>query len=352
MQEVDFRQILSFKNKHCVISALEWGLGHVSRTIPIIRFLMKSNKLSVLCSAKVKNVYLEEFPGIEIIDFPDYYNVSYSGSGSKTVLKLALKSFGIIKAIKAENKALNDLVNRNKIDVIISDNRYGLYSDSVKSYFVTHQLNVQIPALFKGFSGMVNKTLQKYINRFDCCLIPDYAGDKSLAGRLSDNLLLDPGKVFYIGALSRFSCEKASNLNYSIDVLFVISGPEPTRTFLEKMFLRVSEKYKTLKIFVFRGKPGEVDELITSGNVVVYNHLSSSKFENIFKNARLIVSRAGYSSIMDYHVCNKTAIMIPTPGQTEQEYLAEYLKKRKDFFFIKDDLNCEANLQGMVESLL
>ena len=45
----------------------------------------------------------------------------------------------------------------------------------------------------------------------------------------------------------------------------------------------------------------------------------------IINGAKKIISRSGYSSIMDYHAlgCLEKVEMIATPGQTEQEYLQD-----------------------------
>ncbi|MBL7697056.1 MAG: glycosyl transferase family 28 [Chitinophagaceae bacterium] len=223
--------------------------------------------------------------------------------------------------IKAENRWLKLFLEENNVCALISDNRYGLSHPGVYSIFITHQLGIKT-GIGRLFDKICQSILYKYINRFSECWVPDFSNSISLAGELSHPQKFPSTAVHYVGALSRFeSCDQQNDFLY--DVVIILSGPEPQRTILEKMILEQLPALQMKTAFV-RGLPNETGE-ITSVNGEFYNHLDTGKLNRLLCASRMIICRSGYSTVMDMIKLRKKMIVIPTPGQPEQEYLGKYL---------------------------
>jgi UDP-N-acetylglucosamine transferase subunit ALG13 len=248
------------------------------------------------------------------------YNIRYSekGLGMKFIFRLP----GIRKAIKAEQKVISVLHSKHNFSQIISDNRYGCFSEGCKNVLITHQLNLETPN--KILSRILNNIQSKHFKKFDEIWVPDFNGEESLAGKLSN----DQGKynVKYLGPLSRMI---NTNEEVTRDILVVLSGPEPQRSILEDTLI-AQLKLMPYSALVIRGLPGEKDKGKRDG-VEYTSFATTDELEQYMNTSRLIICRSGYSSLMDLHKLNKRAILIPTPGQSEQEYLAEYHVDRKDW---------------------
>jgi predicted glycosyltransferase len=214
---------------------------------------------------------------------------------------------------------------------VIADNRYGLYSPEIPCVFITHQLTIKSP-LGKWTEKFLQKKNYRYINYFDECWVPDEAGEDNLAGELSHPLKKPAVPIHYIGILSRFEIE---NIQEEKDhLLIILSGPEPQRSLLEKKIIKDASTYRGTATIV-RGLPGYSASFLPSTNMVrFYNHLESSELNKEMQRAEYIVSRTGYSTIMDVMKLRKKTILIPTPGQTEQKYLSDYLLQKKIAFTI------------------
>ena len=222
----------------------------------------------------------------------------------------------IIKAINKENNLLDKILKKEKYDIIISDNRYGLYTEKAICIFITHQLNINAGI----FENLVNKIQHSYIKRFNYCWVPDYETEsQSLAGALSKKNKYFKN-VLYIGPQSIF--KKTEQHSPAFDLCFLLSGPEPQRSRLERNIFEWCSNTKK-KICIVRGTDIPLN-IKYEDNIIVYNLVEPSLINQLFYNCKMIVCRSGYSTIMDLHHIGKTAIFIPTPGQTEQEYLAKY----------------------------
>lgn len=306
-------------NKTIFISALDWGLGHATRCVPLIRQLRHGNNLIIGTTPLTKIIFDQEFPELQKIELPPY-NVSYSNV-LPLWLKLLLNAPRINKVIKQENKLLEKIISEKKIDVVISDNRFGLYSKNAHSVFITHQLFLQTPIA----NRVAQRINQKHILNFNEVWIPDNEDEKNnLSGNLSHGMHFHK-IVKYIGALSRL--EKGTSLEKKYDYLFLISGPEPQQTLFTNALLKKIESFPKLKFALvkpnnFKPETGKIETFVSPNA----NHLSI-----IIQQSKKIICRSGYSTIMDLHqleVDFKNIIFIPTPGQTEQEYLAVYLQNK------------------------
>lgn len=213
---------------------------------------------------------------------------------------------------------------------IISDNRYGLYNPSVTSVFITHQLHIKSP-LGKWTERILQRRIYKYINRFTECWVPDTETDNNLAGVLSHPENKPAVPVYYVGHLSRFH-----QLNESVKnnhLLILLSGPEPQRSILEDKIIREIAHYPSTATII-RGLPGSDSLIPSTGMIKFYNHLPADELNKEMEKAEYVVSRSGYSTVMDLVRLKKKSILIPTPGQTEQEYLADYLTEKKIAFCV------------------
>lgn len=320
---------MGISKKRILISPLNWGLGHATRCIPIINSLLDCNQ-EVLIAASGRSLKLlkEEFPLLSFIEIPDY-NIVYPKSGSMT-LALMTQLPRIIKSVNREHRLLKKYISIYRIDAVISDNRYGLWNKGVPCVFITHQLHIKASALINRLTNYVNHF---FIRHFDECWVPDFETNESLAGELS-HPKIKKLNTFYIGPLSRF--EKPANTGITYDLAILLSGPEPQRTLLEEIILRQIKNY-TGSVVIIGGKPEEDTKVQIQTNVYLVSHMHAKELQQTLAKSRLIISRAGYSSIMDYIALEKEAILIPTPGQTEQEYLSNHFKNLKVFFTMEQD---------------
>lgn len=300
--------------KKILVAPLNWGLGHATRCIPIINALLKNNFEPIVASDGVALELLKkEFPELTCLELPGY-NISYSKKGYFLKLKLLKHSPKIINAIKAERKATVQIVETHNIDGIISDNRFGVYSKLVPSIFLTHQLQV----LSGNTTWFSTKLHLKIIRQFDACWVPDNAGHPNLSGKLGHEKPTDM-VVTYIGPLSRF---KKIECEMRYDIMVMLSGPEPQRTILEKKLLGEFKNYDGKVLFV-RGVVEKESKVVENGKMTICNYLIGKELEQALNESDLILCRSGYTTIMDLTKLNKKAFFIPTPGQFEQEYLAQ-----------------------------
>lgn len=320
-----------------LIAVLNWGLGHATRSIPIINAYLKKNYIVHIASDGDALLFLKkEYPDLVFHMLPGY-NVTYPYKS--ILLNVITSSLPILKAIRKEKVRIQEIVSEIKPSLIISDNRYGVRSKSIKSVIITHQLNIQLNN--KLFSFLATLFIKFLIRRFNEVWIPDFKGEKSLSGVLS--LSTNDDKYVYLGPLSRFKKEKSS---YIYDIAFVLSGPEPQRTTFEKIIF-ISLENTDKKVIVIRGKVDGSNNSYLNDNLEIKDYLLSEELNKVLNQSKCVIARSGYSTIMDLAVLGKNAILIPTPGQTEQEYLAEYLTKKKIYFTMHQD---DFDLQIALES--
>ncbi len=310
--------------KRILVCPLNWGLGHATRCIPIIHLLLQKNA-EVIIAAEGASLELlkKEFPSLQFIALKGY-NIVYPAKGSM-LLKMLLSIPKIISGIIKEHQALKKIIVQHNINIVISDNRYGLWNNTVKSIFITHQLMVKTPFA----ENLVHRIILTFVKKYDECWIPDVESTDNLSGDLSHKFPLPPN-TFFIGTLSRFK-KSATAVSNKYDVLAIISGPEPQRSIFEKLVIEQLKQSK-LKAIVVCGKPQGNQSKQIINNLEIISHLTSEELQNAILQSNIIIARSGYSTIMDLAVLGKKAVFIPTPGQTEQEYLAEKLMHTKIAF--------------------
>lgn len=306
-----------------LVAPLDWGLGHAARCIPLIHTLLTNGADVWLAGdGKIAHLLKTEFPGLPFLPLSGY-TITYGETKYGTLAAILKQLPKIVRSIKAENRWLQTVVKTHAINAVISDNRYGLYHPGIYSVFITHQLLVKTP--LRPTDLFLQKILYRYINQFGACWVPDAAGDANLAGVLSHPKKLPRVPVTYVGPLSRFIFTDAVLTHY---ILVLLSGPEPQRTILEEMILQQAQLFKN-PIFVVRGLPGTVGLPRVPYHVAITNHLPTATLQKAIAGVHYVISRCGYSTVMDLMTLQKRCIFIPTPGQTEQEYLAQVLMKKK-----------------------
>jgi spore coat polysaccharide biosynthesis predicted glycosyltransferase SpsG len=310
-------------SKNILICPLEWGLGHAARMIPLAKKLCElNNNVFVASGEKHLDLFRAETTGITLIGFPGF-SPTYSRHLPQ-YLAMLLRTPLLLYHIIREHQELKTLISRYNIDIVISDNRFGLWNSKAKTVYVTHLPRIPLPKPFRLLEWTGVLLHRAVIRKYDYCFIPDLPGELNLSGRLSHEIMI-PGKVKYIGILSRFSDTKPSEIHFNYPHNTVIlSGPEPQRGILKKKLEERLSGEETDTVFL-EGKPGLMTEAKRSGHLIYYNHLPAAAMRELLTSSTCIISRSGYTTVMDLAAIGCSALLIPTPGQTEQEYLAEYL---------------------------
>ena len=313
------------KDKHVMIAPLDWGLGHATRCIPIVKTLLKKGCVVHLGSnGNALLVLRNEFPDLPYVELP-----AYDAYYSKTwpfMLNIFRQLPKFLQAISREKEVLKEYESKHPLDLIISDNRYGCRLKHVKSVFLSHHLNIRMPDYFKWLSPVLNFVNRRFLKGFDEHWIPDDPKE-SLSGKLSNPA---PNNSRRIGLLSRFTTSYDSVEKYKLAI--IISGPEPQRSLFEKLILKQISAID-FKAILIRGLPAHQEPLSVSSNIEIVNYMGANDLQRVILSSELILCRSGYSSVMDLAILGKKAIFVPTPGQTEQEYLAYRLMEMKIAYF-------------------
>jgi uncharacterized protein (TIGR00661 family) len=337
-----FEQTLKTK-KNILVCPLDWGLGHATRLVPVIDLLLQEKHNVIIGADNRPLAFLKQrFPACESIVAPGFA-VEYPKNGSMALAML--KAYpAMMRQAKKSKEILKDFISEKKIDVIISDNRYELTDRRTYNILITHQLNIQTPGILNLASPFIQKKLNSFIKNFNETWIPDIEGKNNLAGKLSHGKKFPTKNCHFIGPLSRFDLLPQIEKEKKNDLLILLSGPEPQRSILEKKLIGQAQEMG-LKTIVLQGKP-ELSENRQEKNVQIISHLPDDELAGLIKSSKTVICRSGYSTIMDLAVTGSKAILIPTPGQTEQEYLAKRFLKEKIFY---SESQKEFQLQRAVE---
>lgn len=326
------------KRKKILVCPLDWGLGHATRCVPIIRELLAQGcEVLIAADGRPLELLRQEFPDVDSTVFQGY-DIQYP-SGDGMILKMALSIPKILNRINKEGKELQTIVSQHKIDAVISDNRYGLWKVNVPSVLVIHQLMVKSPF----GEALLNKITRSYVSKYTQCWVPDNKGADNLSGDLAHKFEF-PDNVKFVGPLSRFEAA-AGETDKKYDLLALISGPEPQRTVFEEMIVEQLSAMEG-KFAIVAGKPGEEAPEGLPKGVEYYSHLGADELRQKLLEAKVVLSRPGYSTIMDLAALGSSAIFVPTPGQTEQEYLAHlYTNRGLHYSMPQKQLNIEHALK-------
>ncbi len=361
--------------KKILIAPLNWGLGHATRCIPIIDELLRQGAEVILASdGAALELLKKEYPHLPCHALPAY-DIRYPFESM--VLSMAVQMPKILRGCLKEHFWLNNFLKNNKIDVVISDNRFGFYNKKVKSIFMTHQINIAAP-----FQFLVNKINRYFIQKFDVCWIPDFETVPNLAGQLSHFHKANSLEIQYLGALSRM---KKYAIEKKYKAIIILSGPEPQRTILEKIIIEQLQKEDVQSdlppkpplppkggssqkegnqldsppqsrlgrdivppYLLVRGVTINDGFELNYKNIEIHNYLITKDLNQKILESEVMIARSGYSTIMDLVNLGMKAILIPTPGQTEQEYLATELMKNHIFYSqTQSELNLKQAFQAV-----
>ncbi|MEO8961747.1 MAG: glycosyltransferase [Ginsengibacter sp.] len=323
MEYKNFKQ--GVQSLRVLVAPLDWGLGHATRCIPIIKELLRLDCTVLIAGdGPIFNLLKKEFPATVFLRCKGY-EIRYSRNKKWLLLKIFLQLPKILSAIYREHRWLKKKITEQSIDAIISDNRLGMFNRKIPSIYITHQLFIKTGNWFT--EKMAQKIHYYFIKKYKECWVPD-SENAGLAGMLSHPKKC-PGNIVFIGPLSRLY--SLQNIEPIYDILILLSGPEPQRTIFENQLLIQLESFPG-RALLARGLPFETKNLEPNNqSVKVLNHVNAGELNMIMAQSRIVIARCGYTTIMDLAVLRKSAILIPTPGQTEQEYLAEYLMEKKYF---------------------
>jgi uncharacterized protein (TIGR00661 family) len=266
-----------------------------------------------------------EFPDLGFLATPAY-NIKYSKNSTWLKWKLLGQMPSIIATIKEEHKWIKKVIKEYSIDLIISDNRFGMYSKKIPCFYITHQLQIKTGDRFS--EKMLRKMHYSVIKKYTQCWVPD-SESNGIAGELSHPKKF-PENVKYLGPISRF---EARQENIVYDLLVILSGPEPQRTILEKKLLDELELFNGRCVLV-RGKDDNVVYSLKNKSIEVINIANAQELNDLILKSGIVISRSGYTTVMDLIKLKKKAILIPTPGQTEQEYLAKHIMEQNVFYCV------------------
>jgi len=308
-------------NDKILITPLNWGLGHATRCIPIINRLIKQGFTPVIASDGAALLLLQkEFPNVKTYKLPSY-NITYPHNSKLFLLHFLLKIPHFYKTIQFERNTVKNIVETEKITGIISDNRFGCFNTQIKSVYITHQLKVKRGVL----TYFASKIHQKIIKNFDACWVPDDL-NHTYAGGLSKARLPNV-KIDYLGVLSRFK-QQQQEVVAKYNYLILLSGPEPSRSQLENIMMRTFNN-TSKKVLLVRGKISKKQTIKHYKGIKIVNFMMQKQLQKSIAESEIVIARSGYSTIMDLAVMGKKAFFIPTPGQTEQMFLAKNLERKK-----------------------
>lgn len=337
-------------NKLTVLACpLDWGLGHASRMIPLIRQMILSGYHVILAgNGNSLALLLAEFPTLDHALLPSM-TIRYSG-GSSQIFKILSQIPRMLLTIRKEHRHLRRLISLHSIDILISDNRYGMHNQNIHTILITHQISPILPAWIRLLEYPLYVFIRMFVSKFDECWIPDFASSNyNLTGDLSHRFKI-PVNAKFIGLLSRFAGKSDTSLpqmTYKYELVVILSGPEPQKSMLFDLIIDQLQQI-TLKTLVVCGF-SQFPELTSFQKkyITCVPHMPTDQLFKVLLHADAIICRPGYSGIMDLVALRKPAILIPTPGQPEQEYLAEHITQR-GFFTVCKQKNF--NLQTALET--
>lgn len=308
------------RSSQILIAPLDWGLGHTSRCIPIVHHLLQRAYQPLFAGNQAQIAFIVSvFPGIETIHL-DGYDVQYSKVDFLNKSTIAAQIPKITSAITREHEWLSQLLTNRPIQGIISDNRYGLHNKKIPSVIISHQLQI-----LTGMGAWANlQAHQLHLQRlhpFQQIWIPDVATVPNLSGQLGHVPDLPPNS-YYIGPLSQFSILNQSTTPTNDHILVLLSGPEPQRSKLEGILIKQLQNASKPVVLVSGTKQSTT---ISHPNIQHIHISSGSELYALLQGAQHVICRSGYSTLMDLTYASKPALLIPTPGQTEQAYLAEQM---------------------------
>lgn len=307
-----------------LVAPLDWGLGHATRCVPVIQeFLRQGAEVDLAVVEQNASLLRGFFPQLKQFNAPSY-GIVYPKHGSNMGLWLLKNAAHLCSVMKAEQCFAEEMVQKNHYDVLFSDNRFAFYSENAYSIYMTHQRRIAFPEGFSKLEGVGEAWHNSRIKHFDEVWVPDLEEEPGYAGAMS-HVKKTPVPVKFVGPLSRFSADdNAAGTSKKYGVVAVISGVEPARSQFEAKLREILPQIPGQHVMIL-GKPSAGEKTWCEGNVEFHHHLPTETFAEVVRNAEWVISRGGYSTIMDMAVLGAKCIVVPTPGQYEQIVLGKSL---------------------------
>ena len=309
-----------------LFGVFDWGLGHATRDTPLIKELLKKHQVHIISTGRALKILQNNFKNqCKFYDVPSLYPIYTKTKTNIFQLDFTLAIPNIIKSLRHAREKSKEIISRG-FDLVISDCRYDVYDKPKNSYLINHQLRFKT---LPGVERLAELWLSNRMKKYKCIIVPDFS-KKNLTGKLSHDLRYFPkSKIKYIGILSHL---KKLNIKPDIDYFFSLSGPELTRIKLENSIMS-QIGYLKGKIVIAGGNP-DIKTKNSTENIEFHSFLNRDQQENFMNRAKFLIIRSGYTTIMEVVELGKKALLIPSPGQTEQEYLANYYEKQRYFHHI------------------
>lgn len=299
----------------------DWGLGHATRDLILLRALVSAgHRVTIISNGRALQMLRQELNGrCDYIRFKDLPK-PLSRRALWFHIKMSLALPLVFHTYRRERQLVQRLCRSRNIDCIVSDTRYGLCSDEIPSFHLVHSMRQIVPGRPRILERLVEIGQRHLLRKGRKILVPDQL-QNGLAGDLCHRLDCDwGGRLAYIGILSSLTCAPAET---DIDVFVSVSGAEPQRSIFERLVLDQIGKVKG-RVVVTLGRPEAAAVVSQNGRLRVYGYLNREKQQEMMNRARLVVTRSGYTTLMELAELGKKALLVPTVGQSEQEYLAEY----------------------------
>ncbi len=338
------------KQDVAIVAPLDWGLGHATRCVPLIRRLQSTHRVILASDGRAAAFLRREFPELPLVELPSY-GIRYPTHPWAMVPAMVLQLPRLWMTLRAEQGLIQRLADENRCRVIFSDNRPGCHARGCRNVYMTHQVTIAAPTGLHWAEPWGARLHAWAYRAFDEVWIPDLPSPPGLAGKLSHGFR--PIGARFVGILSRFT---ASSLPRAVgpgrEVIALLSGPEPQRTMLEQ---RLADQARAIQqpLTIVRGQP-ECSEERIEGCLRWISHLETPELLERLRAAELVICRPGYSSLMDLTRIGVRALLVPTPGQTEQEWLGDHLARqgwfhsvRQDRFDLKRDMALAQSTPGM-----
>jgi len=313
--------------KNILVAPLDWGLGHATRCIPIIRKLLNRDANVIIAgSGRSFELLKKEFPNLTFVLLPGY-NITYPRTGFIAGMMLGQMPKLLLRVF-LEHQRLKAIVQNYDVHAVISDNRFGLWHRTVPTVYMTHQVLIRMPGMLRHLEPVISAIHRFVMRKYSECWIPDNEGELNLSGDLAHKCK-PPENSHYIGPLSRFQTIKKEK---KWDVIAIVSGPEPQRTIFENLVLKQAAQLQ-VKTLVISGVTEDNGDKNQNGNLTVVPYMTAEELNEAIAQSDIVLMRSGYSGIMDIAKLGKKAILVPTPGQTEQMYLAQRFHRKKIFLY-------------------
>jgi uncharacterized protein (TIGR00661 family) len=325
------------------IAPLNWGLGHATRLMPVIKkFNQLGAEIYIGATARALDFLKKEVPYCHFFDFPGY-PIKYPRTRFFVTRFMFIIFPQMLMAMWREKRLLHHLQNKYNFDIILSDNRFSLKIKGPPCYLISHQLRYKLPWPIHRMEWLPEYFNYRHFNKYKRIIVPDYTGNETLTGELSHRMrFLPQEKLFYMGILTDVR-QSDKKVHQDIDYFVIVSGPEPQRTKFERMIFK-QIKYLRGTVIVALGKP-ESDYKIRIGSAVVYSFLNRDKMAEYFQRAKFIIGRPGYTSVMEMVELGKKGMFIPTPGQVEQIYLGRHFHEQEWCYSVsQNNLNLTEDL--------